>query len=654
MPRAFFRLILAVFALSSAPVYAALPPVEDFGTLPQMSGVSVSPSGRYIATIQAVDLQTVLAVYDTSTNARIATVPSGKAKIRNVRWYSDDRMLVLVGQIQEVFIPGRDIIYEECRVLSMKPDGSNPLALGCAGTSILSLKGPEPDTILMAGFNFQSKDGSANKTGARETTNVYSVNIVTGDVKEIEKGVKNTQAYVADKNGVVRMRINVFGGRAVYQARLPGSTDWVEVGSNTIIEFEQDERAAAANMTFTGFADNPNEAYVSFRDGDKQVLAVYDLAARKVTRTVLKDAKWDADGFIQDRFGRVIGGNITRWRPEQEFFAPEYQQLQRELEANFPGHYVRLQGISDDQKQVVAYVEGPQAPGGAYQFVDFAKGDGFNIGFRYPKLTKDKVGAVQEITYKARDGLPIDAYLTIPAGTSGKNMPAIVMPHGGPQARDSGTFDWWSQFLASRGYVILQPQYRGSDGYGRAFADAGRYQWGMKMQDDVSDGVKYMVEMGIADPKRVCILGWSYGGYAAMAGATLTPELYRCSVAGAGVSDLLAMLNYVGRFDAASFASRYWKKHIGDRSKDLARIKATSPANFVDRVAAPLQLIHGKQDTVVPIEQSEIMDRAMKAAGKPVEFVVLDGEDHNLSFTKTRVAALKAMEAFLLKHNPPN
>jgi dienelactone hydrolase len=654
MRNAIFRLFLAVFVISFGRAHAAAPPVEDFGTLPQMSGVAMSPSGRYISTVQAVDQQTVLAVYDTTTNARIATIPSGNAKIGQVRWYSDDRLLVFAGKIQELFVPGRDIIYEECRILSMNRDGSNPIAFGCAGTSILSLKGPEPDTILMAGYNFQSREGSAAKTGPRETTSVYSVNIKTGEVKELEKGIKNTQAYIADKNGTVRMRVNVAGGNAIYQARIAGSTDWIEAGTNKIIEFEQDERAAAANFTFVGFGDNPNEAYVSFRDGDKQVLAVFDLGARKVVRNVLKDSKWDADGFIQDRFGRVVGGNITRWRPEQEYFVPEYQALQRELQANFPGHSVLVGNVSDDKKKAIAYVEGPQAPGGAYQYVDLEKGDGFNIGLRYPKLTKDKVGAIQEITYTARDGMSIDAYLTIPAGSMGRNMPTIIMPHGGPQARDSGNFDWWSQFLASRGYAILQPQYRGSDGYGRAFADAGRYQWGLKMQDDLSDGVKHLVATGVADPKRVCILGWSYGGYAAMAGATLTPELYRCSVAGAGVSDLLQMLNYVGRFDASSFAARYWKKHIGDRSKDVARIKATSAANFADRVSAPMLLVHGRQDTVVPIEQSEIMERAMKAAGKPVEFVALDGEDHNLSFTKSRVAALKAMEAFLLKHNPPN
>jgi dipeptidyl aminopeptidase/acylaminoacyl peptidase len=252
-----------------------------------------------------------------------------------------------------------------------------------------------------------------------------------------------------------------------------------------------------------------------------------------------------------------------------------------------------------------------------------------------------------------RDGTPIDAYLTLPRGSSGKGLAAIVLPHGGPQARDDGAFDWLSQYFASRGYAVLQPQFRGSDGFGIQFALAGRRQWGRKMQDDVSDGVKSLIANGTIDASKVCIMGWSYGGYAALAGATLTPELYRCAIAGAGVSDLIEMLLWSKEFAGGADGSiRYWRLHIGDPTADKANIEAVSPIKHVGNVKAPILLIHGELDSVVPIKQSEIIAEALKAAGKPYEFARLANENHNITFQSTRIKTLQAMESFLAKHNP--
>lgn len=212
-----------------------------------------------------------------------------------------------------------------------------------------------------------------------------------------------------------------------------------------------------------------------------------------------------------------------------------------------------------------------------------------------------------------------------------------------------------SQFFASRGYVVLQPQFRGSTGFGATFARAGEREWGLKMQDDVTDGVKYLVASGIADPTRICIAGWSYGGYASLAGATLTPELYRCVIAGAGVADLIEMLDSEEKSSGWKDASaRYWRNHIGSARKDNAKLAAASPARLVDKVAAPILLIHGVKDTIVPIEQSQLMADALEAAQKPFEFVKLENEGHHMSFAATRIKTLSAMESFLQKHNPAN
>jgi dipeptidyl aminopeptidase/acylaminoacyl peptidase len=268
------------------------------------------------------------------------------------------------------------------------------------------------------------------------------------------------------------------------------------------------------------------------------------------------------------------------------------------------------------------------------------------VGDEYPALADAPLGEVRSLSYKARDGTSIPAYLTLPPGAAQKNLPLVVLPHGGPEARDEYEFQWWPQFLATRGYAVLQPQFRGSTGYGDAFRRAGYGQWGGLMQDDVTDGVKAMIEQGIADPKRVCIVGASYGGYAALAGAAFTPDLYRCAVSVSGVSDLPAMLG-TERTQSGdeSNSVAYWKESIG--SPYDKNVIERSPARAAQQVRIPILLIHGLDDTVVPIAQSETMARELDKAGKPYSFVKLTGEDHWMSRAETRLEIMKEIEKFL-------
>ena len=261
----------------------------------------------------------------------------------------------------------------------------------------------------------------------------------------------------------------------------------------------------------------------------------------------------------------------------------------------------------------------------------------------------------QPIDYKAADGLPIHAYLTLPPdaalnGRPAKNLPLIVLPHGGPWVRDHVDFDWQTQVLASRGYAVLQPNYRGSGGAGIAFMDAGNGEMGRKMQTDLSDGVRYLVAQGLADPKRVAILGASYGGYAALAGATLDPGVYRCAVSIAGPSDVGAIISYLlestNNMDTPAVVA--WRRVLGDRSG----WDAISPAKQAAKAYCPILLIHGTDDTVVPISQSQRMESALKAAGKPVEFVTYKGQDHWETIGSARIDMMKAALAFLQKYNP--
>jgi dipeptidyl aminopeptidase/acylaminoacyl peptidase len=298
----------------------------------------------------------------------------------------------------------------------------------------------------------------------------------------------------------------------------------------------------------------------------------------------------------------------------------------------------------------VVRVDSPKE-GPAYALVDIAARKGSWIAVEAPGVD----GALSPrtaISFKAADGTSLSGYLTTPQGREAKALPLVVLPHGGPQSRDEPGFDWWAQALASRGYAVLQVNFRGSDGFGWTFLSAGFGQYGRKMQTDLSDGVRYLAGKGVIDAKRVCIVGASYGGYAAMAGPTLDPGVYRCAVALAGISDMRRMVAWDK--DRSSVASeRYWRRYVGVEGRATQSFRDISPIEHIDRVDAPMLLIHGKDDTVVPYEQSQIMADALKKAGKSVEFVTLKSEDHWLSHGETRLQMLQATIDFLEKNNPP-
>ncbi|WP_426037804.1 alpha/beta hydrolase family protein [Brevundimonas sp. DC300-4] len=262
---------------------------------------------------------------------------------------------------------------------------------------------------------------------------------------------------------------------------------------------------------------------------------------------------------------------------------------------------------------------------------------------------------MRSITYAAGDGLQIHGFLTLPPGREdARGLPLVVLAHGGPASRDIVGFDWWGQALASRGYAVLQANFRGSTGYGDAFMEAGYGEWGRKMQTDLSDGVRYLAEQDLIDPQRVCIVGASYGGYAALAGVTVQQDIYRCAVSVAGISDLRRMVEEEASDGARreNVTVRYWNRFMGaDRLGDRS-LDERSPVKLAEQAGAPILLLHGRDDSVVPIDQSRIMATALRRAGKPVEFVELEGEDHWLSRGDTRQRMLTETVDFLQANNP--
>jgi dipeptidyl aminopeptidase/acylaminoacyl peptidase len=326
--------------------------------------------------------------------------------------------------------------------------------------------------------------------------------------------------------------------------------------------------------------------------------------------------------------------------------------LHASLQKVFKGSQVYLYDWSADRERVVVRVDSADASPKWFLF-DRPRKELSPLGVDYPALASVALGKLRRFKYKARDGLEIEALLTMPPGAPAANAkaPVVVLPHGGPQAQDGEGFDFIVQFLATRGYAVLQPQFRGSTGYGEAFRLAGQGEWGGKMQTDLLDAVAAAAANGDVDPLRTCIVGASFGGYAAMAGAAFHSESYRCAAAIAGVSDLGLLLGEnVNLYGKDSAAQEQLRETLGQSTSQ--KLAATSPAQHAADVKIPLLLIHGDQDTVVPPEQSEVMAKAMKVANRPVEHVVLAGENHYLTKTATRTQMLKTLEAFLAKNLP--
>lgn len=359
----------------------------------------------------------------------------------------------------------------------------------------------------------------------------------------------------------------------------------------------------------------------------------------------------NAAGVLVDRDSHMLVGmsNLSG----QKLLDPILQKRIDGSRAAFGDEKAHLVSFSRDFAQMIFLTEGPH-DAGRYWLVDAVERSAIPIGDAHPDVPPAEVGPTRMFAYKAADGLSMEGVLTLPPHRQPKNLPLVVMPHAGPiVVGDQVGFDWWAQAFASRGYAVFQPNYRGTLGYGEAFRRAADGQYGRKMQTDISDGMAALARAEIVDPKRACIVGASYGGYAALAGVTLQQGLYRCAVAVAGVSDMGRMLLWTReRGDARDTrATDFWRGLAGAQMSDM---DAVSPLKAAAKADAPILLVHGEDDSVVPIEQSRAMQKALVSAKKPAEFVLMDGEDHWLSNGATRLAMLKAVVAFVEKNDPAN
>jgi dipeptidyl aminopeptidase/acylaminoacyl peptidase len=359
-----------------------------------------------------------------------------------------------------------------------------------------------------------------------------------------------------------------------------------------------------------------------------------------------------SDPVEQRATHRIVGGVQIGDDWQYVFFDPGTREQWDALVHGFGGAHVRLISASDDFKQVVVRVEGPQV-GFKYELVDLVTHKTNPIGDVYQDVKQPL--AVRRVTYAAADGLQIPAYLTLPRERDPKNLPLIVLPHNVVTGVDTADFDWWSQALADQGYAVLRPNFRGSE-VDRKLMAAGFGEWGRKMQTDLSDGVRYLVQEGIVDPKRVCIVGAGYGGYAALAGITLDPAVYRCAISVDGMSDLSRWQKWIADNDSGGSnpEQRGRQRFLGVTGSGDPALSGISPIKHIDAVHVPVLLMHAQGDNAVPFEQSQMMFDALRRAGKDVELIPLKHEDELFSSGEDRLLVLQKSIDFLHAHNPPD
>ena len=641
-----------VQAQSTPQISGPPPPLSVYGAAPAIESIELSPSGDRIARISVVGEERAILVSDFNTGESLFRARVGNFKVRDLTWIGEARVLIVTSQTREVPLVGipRSELYFGL-ILDLET-GKIVQVLNRTENVISVLYGPamvrrtdQEAALYVRGF----------AVGWETSSDLYRIDLATGRGRSVASMDHEIRDHVLDGGGqVIAMgryverrnrwslmlpRTNRSGFREDWSVEAPIDTpDLMGVGRSSrtiIISAARPDLADAAGASENGYT--LFEVNVDTGEWSRLPFDTHpDFLIRHPQTRLLIGAGWVEDDG--DHYEFIEPSSARRWGA---------------IERAFAGKRPKLVSWNDAMDRVVVFTNIGEP--GLYRVVDFQTGRADVLADAYPAIPDDQVGAIQAIRYEAADGLEIPGYLTLPPGVADpKGLPLVVLPHGGPASRDTIGFDWWSQALASRGYAVLQPNFRGSTGHGVTFMEAGYGEWGRKMQTDLSDGVRWLAGQGIIDPSRVCIVGASYGGYAAMAGVTIDRGVYRCAVAVAGVSDLRRMVNWTARQESRSDSQtvRYWNRFMGADKLNDRGLDALSPAYLAAAVESPLLLIHGRDDTVVPIEQSRVMADAMRRAGKPIELIELTGEDHWLSRTETRQKMLAETVRFLEANNP--
>ena len=477
----------------------------------------------------------------------------------------------------------------------------------------------------------------------KELFDAYRMNVVTGEMKMVAQNPGHVDHWVDDHNGRILAATETDGVNATLLTRPDEKTPFKKVLTTNFRE----------HLGVQFFTFDNKQLYAASNIGrDKQAIVTIDPANGKETGMIYQNPDVDVDGLAYSKKRKVLTYiTYTTAKQERKFLDPKTEQQFTTLEQKLPGYQIDEAGNDLDENQFIYAAISDRTPGSRW-LLNSQTGELTKLAEVAPWLKQDQLAPVKPIEYPSRDGLTIHGYLTLPLGRDPKSLPVVVNPHGGPWARDTWGYDPEVQFLANRGYAVLQMNFRGSTGYGRKFWEASFKEWGKKMQDDITDGAQWLVKQGIADPKRIAIYGGSYGGYATLAGVTFTPDLYAAAVDYVGPSNMFTFMNTI---------PPYWKPYldmfhemVGDPVKDKELLASESPVLHVDQIKTPLFVAQGAQDPRVNKAESDQMVASLKKRGVTVEYMVKDNEGHGFHNEENKFEFYGAMEKFLDQHLHPD
>jgi len=619
-------------------VAADAAPIAAFGHLPSLEDVAISPDGTKLAFVNTSGETRKLVVVPLGKTESIGAVLIGSTKLRDVAWVDDDNILATVsstspppfgfiGATREWYqLVNFNISKLRLYPLTFKVDHVDTFNVVTGGWTLRTVSGHP--TVYTQGYCV--REGTVPC--------LFSVAYPERYVRLVDEAKELDTDWLMDESGNIAAQSTYRDDKKLWEIKIRKDRHWTVVAAGT---------AAIDTPDMVGFNADSSGIIVRFVvNGDPQWRPL-NLSDNTWGPALASGASFSRT--IEDRkTGRIIGGVRDIDSSEYIFFDNELQAHWNAVLRTFPDERVELESHSDDFSRLILKIFGPK-DGYVYALYDWYSHHATILGRVYDQVTAP--AEMKAISYPAADGLTIPAFLTLPAA-SGKDLPLIVLPHGGPASADTLDFDWWSQALAAQGYAVLQPNFRGSI-LDSKFLQAGFGEWGRKMQSDLSDGVRYLTRQGVIDPKRVCIVGASYGGYAALAGVTIESGVYRCAVSVAGLSDLRRFRKWTVA-NQMGWTQRYWDRFMGTADQNDPALLAISPIEHVAAVTVPVLLIHGRDDTVVPFEQSDVMLSALQRAGKSVTLVTMKHEDHWLSRSETRLQMLQATVDFLKANNPPN
>jgi dienelactone hydrolase len=644
--------------MTSAPVLGLLyclaagagmaPSIEEFAARPHIEHATISPDGRYLAVIQTQDGRAAAIVIDrSSTHASRRQVVMGEPdqfRMTWCRWATDTRLLCsFLGMNKHNFV------YAVTRLAGVDADGKNMHVLiqgnesaqGQFQDRIINWNPGPKDTVLIEADEGLSQSQISSgaqvygNVGTHALPAVFELNVVTGGLKMRQPSRAPIRHWIVDKRGQVRLGWGFSGTTISCYARLDGDSEWRRLTKFEV--FTRDNHFDPIAIS----GEQANKAYAYGPSEGRKALWLIDLTDKEDPSLVFAHPAVDVGRPFIARDGRLLGVHYDTGYPMMYYTDERIEALNRSLKELVPGKYSSLgESTRDENVFVVRSYSDLEPP--SFRVLDVERHSMLSLGSAYPDRDLSTLAPMRSISYPARDRTSIPAYLSTPLGKSA-NLPLIVMPHGGPIARDSWGYFFLREFLVSRGYAVLQMNFRGSSGYGDDWFFAAHQDWGGLTYDDVVDGARWAIEQKIADPRRVCIVGWSFGGYLALLGAQRNADLFRCSVDIAGVSDLGLLIDEGHNW----LSSESIKKQIGT---DAAKLKLNSPRMHAAEFDVPLLMLHGDSDAQVPFEQSEAMHSVLKHAGKAHRFVAVPNADHQFSAEKDRVTMLREIEAFLAEH----